>query len=222
MHMNTHPTRILLVDDHEVVRRGVRALLETQPGFEVCGEAETGREAVEMARQLTPDVVVMDVSVPGLNGFEATRQIIAGGHCRHVLMLTMHENEQVVREALEAGAQGYVLKSDAGMELVTAVSTVIQDAPFFTSRMATVAHRAYLETVEKPRRKRRTRGALTQREQEVLQLLAEGRSNKQVGETLGISVKTAETHRARVMKKLDVDSLADLVRYAIRNKVIEA
>ncbi len=220
--MNNHPTRILLVDDHEVVRRGVRALLDTQPGFIVCGEAGDGREAVESARRLLPDVVVMDVSLPKLNGFEATRQILRVGACKEILFLTMHESEEVVRQALEAGAHGYVLKSDAGRELIAAILEVREQRPFFSSRFASVAYRAFVENAAKPKRKRRTRGGLTDREHEVLQLLAEGRSNKQVGEALKISVKTAETHRARVMKKLGCESVADMVRYAVRNKIIEA
>jgi DNA-binding NarL/FixJ family response regulator len=216
------PTRIFLVDDHEVVRRGVRALLETQRGFEICGESDNGRTAIELVAQLRPDVLIMDISLPGLNGLEATRRIVAGGFCREVLILTMYDNEPLIRDALSAGAHGFVLKSDAGCELIAAINALRKQKPFFASRPAALAHRAFLAQQVRPRLRRRRRGELTPREQEVLQLLAEGRSNRQVGTLLGISVKTAETHRARVMRKLAAGSVADLVRYAIRNHIIEA
>jgi DNA-binding NarL/FixJ family response regulator len=213
-------TRILLADDHELVRRGLRTLLESQPGWEVCGEASNGRTAVEMSRRLLPDIVVMDVSMPELNGFEATRQILAKQPKVEVLALSMHESQQMVKEVLEAGARGYVLKSDAGSDLVAAVEALSRHGYFFSARLgATIKNLA--QTVAAHSRKRpKVQGALTTREREILQLLAEGCTNKLVASRLGISVKTAETHRARIMRKLKVDSVADVVRYAIRNGLI--
>jgi DNA-binding NarL/FixJ family response regulator len=211
--------RILVADDHEVVRRGVRALLEGQPGWQVCGEAVTGREAVEKAKQLVPDVVVMDIGMPDLNGLDATRQVRKDVPESEVLILTMHESEQVVREVLDAGARGYVLKSDAGRDLVTAVGTIRKHRPFFTSSVADMVLNGYLHggTPTPPA----DLGRLTVREREVVQLLAEGKSNKEVGTLLGITTKTAETHRTNIMRKLDMHSMSELVRYAIRNKMIE-
>jgi len=214
------PTRILLVDDHELVRRGLRALLETHAGWEVCGEAADGRAAVQLATSLKPHVVVMDLSMPNLNGFDATYQILDRLRNVQVLILSMHESEQLVRELLTAGVRGYILKSDAGRDLIAAVEALGRGETFFTSQLASRIHDREFKDIKR-RRTARPKGPLTPREREILQLLAEGRSNREVGAHLGISVKTAETHRARVMRKLGVDSVAELVRYAIRNGVIE-
>lgn len=214
------PTRILLVDDHEVVRRGLRALLETHAGWEVCGEAADGRAAVQLALSLQPHVVVMDLSMPNLNGFDAAHQIIERLPSVKVLILSMHESEQLVREVLAAGVRGYILKSDAGRDLIAGVEALERGETFFTSQLASRIHAKEFKDVKRRRTKRR-KGPLTPREREILQLLAEGRTNREVGTNLGISVKTAETHRARVMRKLGVDSVADLVRYAIRNGLIQ-
>jgi DNA-binding NarL/FixJ family response regulator len=211
--------RILVADDHEVVRRGVRALLEGQPGWKVCGEAVTGREAVEKAKQLVPDVVVMDIGMPDLNGLDATRQVRKDVPESEVLILTMHESEQVVREVLDAGARGYVLKSDAGRDLVTAVETIRKHRPFFTTSVADMVLNGYLHGATPAAQA--DLGRLTVREREVVQLLAEGKSNKEVGTLLGITTKTAETHRTNIMRKLDMHSMSELVRFAIRNKMIE-
>ena len=210
-------TRILLVDDHEVVRRGIRAVLEAEPEFEVCNEATDGRKAVELAQALKPDVVVMDIGLPVLNGIEATRQIRR--HCRdtRVLILSLHEAEHFAEEALAAGASGYVFKSDAAREVVAAVQATRAGKPYLTPRLAASARR--LEPRRSAKAARRV-GGLTRRELEVLQLLAEGHSNKSMGQALGISVKTAETHRARLMKKLELKSVAELVRYAIRERIV--
>jgi DNA-binding NarL/FixJ family response regulator len=214
--------RILLVDDHELVRRGLRMLLESQPGWEVCGEASDGRTAVEMSRRLLPDIVVMDLSMPELNGFEATRQILAKQPKVEVLALSMHESQQMVNEVLDAGAHGYVLKSDAGSDLVAAVEALCKHNYFFSGRLGNFAKS--LEKLAGSRGGRRPKppGALTAREREILQLLAEGCTNKLVASRLGISVKTVETHRARIMRKLKMCSVADVVRYAIRNGLILA
>lgn len=183
------PLRILIVDDHAIVRRGIRSLLESHEGWEVCGEATTGRDAVEQSRRLRPDVVVMDVSLPELNGLDATRQILKIAPDTEVLILTMHHSEELARDALKAGARGFMLKSDADQNLITAVDAL---GP-----------------------------AVTAREREIIQLVAEGQSNKEVASTLGISVKTIESHRASIMKKLRLRSVSDLVRYAIRNKIVQ-
>ena len=219
--MSTKTIRILLADDHEVVRRGLRALLETHPGWEVCGEAADGRAAVELAQKLAPDIVVMDIGMPQLNGFEATRQILERTRGIEVLVLSVHESEQLVREVIGAGARGYVLKSDAGRDLVAAVEALLRREPFFSPSVALSVRAADLKVAGSKRPSLRPPGGLTRREREVLQLLAEGRANKAVGKLLGISVKTAETHRARIMRKLGMKSLAELVRYAIRNGFIE-
>jgi DNA-binding NarL/FixJ family response regulator len=220
--MMENQVRILLADDHELVRRGLRTLLESQPGWEVCGEASDGRTAVEMSRRLKPDIVVMDVSMPELNGFEATRQILAKQPMVEVLALSMHESQQMVNEVLDAGARGYVLKSDAGSDLVAAVEALRKHSYFFSARLGASVKNLEQLVSKRSRRRPKIPGALTAREREILQLLAEGCTNKLVAARLGISVKTAETHRARIMRKLKVDSVADVVRYAIRNGLIQA
>ena len=214
--------QILLADDHEIVRRGLRTLLEAHPGLEVVGEASNGRRAVEMAKQLKPELVVLDISMPELNGLEAARRILKMAPKTEILILTMHDSEQVVREVLEAGARGYVLKSDAGRDLVAAVESLSQHKPFFTSHVSEMVLEGYL----KGRGAREESGTpdwpLTAREREIVQLLVEGKSNKEVAGAMRISVKTVETHRANIMRKLNLHSLGDLVRYAIRNGIIEA
>ncbi len=211
--------RLLVADDHEIVRRGLHALLKAQPGWEVCAEAANGREAVEKAKALKPDIVILDLAMPELNGLEATRQIRRNVPDAEVIILTMHESEQVVREVLDAGARGYILKSDAGRDLVTAVEAVSRKVPFFTSKVAAMVMEAYLNGRGGSGSEDRRR--LSPREREILQMLAEGMSSKEVAVKLGISVKSAETHRSNIMRKLDLHSVSDLVRYAIRNKIVE-
>lgn len=212
------PVRILIADDHDVVRRGVRAVLEGEREWIVCGEAGSGRDAVARAVELRPDVVVLDISMPELNGLEATRQI-RGAVPAKILILTVHESDQIVTEVLEAGADGYVLKTDAGRKLVEAIRALLQGRTFFSERVQTVATR--------PAGRRRGAAAtrdparLTARQREVLQLVTEGRSNKEIGVMLGLTTKTAETHRTQIMAKLNLHSMSELVRYAIRNRIIE-
>lgn len=208
--------RIFIADDHEVVRRGVCALLEAHPGWQICGEAVEGREAVEKATRLRPDVVILDIGMPGLNGLEAARQIRSASPLSEVLILTMHESEQVIQEVLAAGARGYVLKSDAGRDLVNAVEALSSHKTFFTSRVAEVVVQRYLGRPGE----QGDLSMLSHREREVTQLLAEGKGNKEVANILGISVRTAETHRTNIMRKLGCNSFSDLVRYAIRNSLI--
>ena len=211
------PLRILLVDDHEVVRRGLAALLEGHDGWQIVGEAADGRSAVQLARATRPDVVVMDVAMPELNGFEAAQQIREALPRTEVLILTMHDGEQLVREVIAAGARGYVLKSDAGRQLVAAVRSLGEHRPYFTSQ---IAAKVYAESQARPSRGRPPSIGLTRREREVVQLLAEGHNNREVAERLGRSVKTIETHRARVMRKVGAGSLAELVRYAVREGIV--
>jgi DNA-binding NarL/FixJ family response regulator len=212
------PVRILIADDHEVVRHGVRAVLERQAAWVVCGEASSGREAVVKAIDLQPDVVVLDITMPELNGLEATRQIRRAVSAR-VLVLTVHESDQVVTEVLDAGAHAYVLKTDAGRTLVEAIRALLDHQTFFTERVHDVADRR-MGTRRAPA-DRRPPGRLTPREREVVQLLTEGKSNKEIGVVLGITTKTAETHRAHILTKLHLHSMSELVRYAIRNRIIE-
>jgi DNA-binding NarL/FixJ family response regulator len=213
------PTRILVADDHEVVRRGVRALIEAEAGWQVCGEALTGRDAVDKAKQLAPDVIILDIGMPELNGLDAARQIRWEAPTTEILILTMHESEQLIREVFTAGARGYVLKSDAGRDLVTAVHALVQHKPFFASAAAQVVLDAYLKEAQGGADQ--TTSSLTMRQREIIQLLAEGKTNKEVATILQISVKTAETHRTNIMRKLDLHSVSDLVRYAIRNRIVE-
>jgi DNA-binding NarL/FixJ family response regulator len=214
--------RILVVDDHAVVRRGVRALLEGHPGWEVCGEAGTGREAVEQASRLKPDIVVLDLSLPELNGLEATRQILRELPRTEVLVLTMHHSEELAQQVLQAGARGYVLKSDAGESLIAAVETLVRREPFLTPRLTELVLERYVHGAGGRERDTGAGIVLTPREREIVLLVAEGRSSKKVAAALGISVKTVETHRTNVMRKLRLRSVGELVRYAIRNGLVEA
>jgi len=213
--------RVLFADDHFVVRQGLRDLLESEPRCQVLGEALTGREVVRKAIELKPDVVILDVSMPELNGIEATRQIRSAVPQSKVLVLTMHDSEHLVRELLQAGAMGYLLKTDAARDLVLAVESVHQGRPFFTSPVARMVLQGYLNS-RPPVTDSGVHGPLTPREREVVQLLAEGRSNKEIAASLGISVKTAETHRANIMRALNLRSICDLVHYAVREDIIEA
>ncbi len=211
--------RILVADDHELVRRGIRVLLENHPGWEVSAEAKDGREAVERANELKPDLVLMDIGMPNLNGIDAARQILANSPATHILILTMHYSQQVVQEALAVGARGFLLKSDAGRDLITAVEAVQHNRTFFTSQATEVVVDGYLNPERKEEQPLRNR--LTPRERQVVQLLAEGKTSKEVAVALNLSVKTAETHRTNIMRKLDLHSVADLTLYALRNGIAQ-
>jgi DNA-binding NarL/FixJ family response regulator len=207
-------TRILLADDHQVVRKGVRKTLEEYSEWQVCGEAADGREAVKLALELKPDIVVLDLTMPELNGIEATRKIKKSLPQTEVLIFTMHKSEEMILSAFEAGARGFVLKSRDELELVEAIESVTRHQPFFN----TAVSEALLDNLLRPSMRD---SILTDREREVVQLLAEGKSNKEVAVALDISVKTVEAHRATIMHKLEINSIAELVRYAIRNHLIE-
>lgn len=207
------PLRILIADDHEVVREGARALIEHEPGWQVCGVAVNGREAVDAVTKLKPDVLVLDLAMPELDGLEALRQIRRASPNTEVVIFSAHHSEQLIKQLFEAGAKSYIQKSDAGRYLVTAIKTLAEHKPYFTPKISNVlfAKFSWVRAHE-----------LTPREKEIVRLLADGSSNKEIALALGISIRTAETHRANLMHKLGVDSLASLVRYAIRNHIIEA
>jgi DNA-binding NarL/FixJ family response regulator len=212
------PARIIIADDHELVRRGLTTTLAEVQGWSIVAQAANGRQAAELVVTHKPDVAILDLSMPELNGLDATRLILAAEPQTRVLILTAHESEQLIREVLSAGAQGYVLKSDAGRILVSAVAALLDGRTFFTSRVAQLVLEGYLRNASKAPAAMPT---LSAREREIVQLLAEGRSNKEVAQLLDISVKTAETHRSNIMRKMAFDSLADLIRYAVRNKIID-
>jgi DNA-binding NarL/FixJ family response regulator len=214
--------RILIADDHELVRRGLSSLLQAHEGWEICGEASDGREAVEKAKLLKPDFVIVDIGMPNLNGLAATRQLAQFDPNFKIIVLTITDSDHVIREALNAGARGFVLKSDAARDLVSAIEALQRGQMFFTPRVNEMVLAGFLDkgTVA-------ARGAppkfptLTPREREVIQLLAEGKSSKEVASLLNLSTKTAETHRSNIMRKLGFHSIRDLVLYAVKNNIIQ-
>jgi DNA-binding NarL/FixJ family response regulator len=213
------PIRVLIADDHVFVRQGLRAVLATHPGyFEICAEAATGLDAVQKARESKPDVAVIDVSMPGLNGLEATRMIVKDVPKAEVLILTMHESEQLIEGVLNAGARGYLLKTDVARDLPLAIESLYKQRPFFSSKIARGVLDGYLKASAG---KGTGNFSLTPAERRIVQLLAEGKSNKEVANAHGISVKTVETHRANIMRKLGMRSMSDLVHYAVRNEIIQ-
>jgi len=215
--------RILVADDHEIIRRGLRAVLEAQSDWEVTDEASTGLEAVMKAERYKPDVVLMDISMPELNGLEAARRIRRSLPTVEVLFLTMHESEQMIREGIEAGGRGFLLKSDAGNELVPAVKSVCHHQPYFSPDIRALGFSfADGRTLPKGCKLRGQLGTLTSRERQVVQLLGEGKSTKDIAIALQITLKTAATHRTNILRKLELHSIADLVRYAIRNGIVQA
>jgi DNA-binding NarL/FixJ family response regulator len=217
----TLPLRILIADDHDVMREGTRAVIERQPGWEVCGTAATGREAVAHTLRLVPDIVIMDMSMPDLNGLDAAVQIKRRLPLTEILMFTAHETDDLIREVFEIGVKSFILKSEAHHFLVDAIESLSRHKPFFTSSVSEILFSNILNRAEGNRDVNEPGRRVSPREREVVQLLAEGKSNKEVAEALGVSVRTAETHRASILRKLNLDSMASLVRYAIRNKIIE-
>jgi DNA-binding NarL/FixJ family response regulator len=216
--------RLLIADDHDVVRMGVRMLLEEQPGWEVVGEASDGRAAVEKAKLAQPDVTILDLNMPELNGLEAAREILRSVPTK-VLILTMCDSDALIQKTLEAGVQGYLLKTDAGRDLVSAVDALSRDKTFFTPKVSQMVLEGYLRRPSKENwdgSNGKNGLRLTARQDQILQLLAEGKTSRGVAVALNISVKTAETHRANIMRRLDCHSVIELVRYAIRNHIIAA
>ena len=213
--------RILIADDHDLMRRGLKSLLESHPGWTICAEAQTGREAVEKAKQLRPEIAVLDITMPELNGIEAARKIQKASPNTEILILSVHYSDQLVRDVVGAGGRGYIVKSDSDRDLVAAVEALAKHRPFFTP-LATEAMLTGLNSassgLEKPEP---TEDRLTSREREILQLLSEGKSSKEVASVLDLSVKTAETHRSNIMRKLKIHNVTELVRYAVRNRIIE-
>jgi DNA-binding NarL/FixJ family response regulator len=213
----------MIADDHDLVLRGLKTLLETHPGWKVCAEARNGREAVTMAETVKPDIAIMDVSMPDLNGIEAVRRIKKVSPHTELLVLSMHQTDQLIREIIEAGAKGYIVKSDSDRSLISAVEALEVHKPFFTSSATEIMlgslrnSSGVVSDISKTIRDR-----LTPREREIVQLLSEGKSSKEVAVVLGISVKTSETHRANIMRKLEIHSVSQLVRYAVRNQIVEA
>jgi DNA-binding NarL/FixJ family response regulator len=214
--------RILIADDHGLVRRGARAVLNARPGWKVVGEAVDGREAVEKAIKLKPEVAIVDIGMPELDGIEVVRQVRAAVPDVKVLVLTMHESDQMVRRALDAGAHGYLLKSDLTDCLPRAVEAIAEGERFLTHEVSEIVLQGFLKKTSPHPRGGQAGARITPRETEIIRLLAEGKSNKEVAVLLGIAVRTVETHRAKIMLKLGLHSLAELIHYALRNEIIPA
>jgi DNA-binding NarL/FixJ family response regulator len=213
--------RILLADDHALMRRGIRDLLTSEPEFEIIGEAGDGREAVRLAEQLKPDVMIMDLAMPELNGLDAIRHIRKDAPEIELLVFSMHDSEELIREVFAAGARGYVLKSDVALYLIEAVKSLARHKPFFTPQISEAILNSLVSTATPGHVEPTRPGPLSAREREILQLLAENKSNKDIAKALGISVRTVETHRRSVMQKLDANSIVELVHYAIRNGIVQ-
>lgn len=213
---------ILIADDHELIRDGIKSRLEKQPGWKVCAEARDGRQAVEMALQFNPDVVVMDIGMPELRGVEATRQIRKASPGTEVLILTFQHSEALIREALQAGALGFILKTEAARLIIVAIESLLDHKPFLGAGISRQVLGGFLNPKRADEPDEGGHNRLTAREREIVQLLAEARTSKETASRLGVSVKTVEAHRANVMRKLDLHSVAELVRFAVRNNIIEA
>ena len=211
--------KVLLADDHVVMRTGLRVLLERQANLEVVGEAANGRETIELAASLKPDVVVMDVGMPSLNGIEATKAIVTQRPATAVIVLSMHADESYVMRALKAGARAYLLKDSAAADLISAIEAVSQGKSFFSPKVSRILAEDYIRVL-KQKGAVDTYDLLTSREQEILQLLAEGKANKEVASTLNISPYTVETHRGHILQKLNLHNPAELILYAVRKQII--
>ncbi|MBS1852897.1 MAG: response regulator transcription factor [Acidobacteria bacterium] len=213
--------RILVADDHEIVRRGIVALLSNRSDWEVCAECSNGTQAVKQTEELRPDVAILDVGMPLLNGLEATRQILRNSPDVRILVLTVTDSDQMAGAVLEAGARGFLLKSDAARDLVTAVEALQNHRTYFTARVADMVLSNYRARNGAPETVAERVPSLTPREREVVQLVAEGKSTKEVATHLNLSVKTAETHRSNIMRKLGIHSVSELVLYAVRNNIVQ-
>ncbi|MDQ6699609.1 MAG: response regulator transcription factor [Acidobacteriota bacterium] len=213
-------TRILLADDHGIVRQGLRAVLAREPSLEVIGESSDGREAVRLAEALQPNIVIMDISMPQLNGLEAAKQIVKASPRTHIIILSMHSDETYLIRALQAGVKGYLLKESAEEDLIRAVRMVAQGKTFFSPAVTNALLADYMRDMQQ-RNLRDSYDLLTEREREVLQLLAEGKSNKEAASVLDVSTNTVETHRTNLMQKLGLHNTAEIVLYAVRKKIIQ-
>ena len=209
--------RILIADDHEIVRQGIRAIIESHPGWEVCAEATDGRETLQMVNECNPDLIALDIGMPNLNGLDAARLILHENPKAKILFLTVYDTDSAAKTAMQIGAKGLILKSDAGKELIGAIETIQRNAIYFSSKMS----HAGLGSDLRGSRRSLDKATLTPRESEVIKLLAEGKSTKDVAAILGLSVKTAETHRSNIMGKLGLHSVSELVLYAVRNNIVQ-
>jgi DNA-binding NarL/FixJ family response regulator len=210
---------ILLADDHAIMRRGLRGLLETHEDWQVCGEAGDGRQAVELSVTLKPEIVVLDVSMPELHGLEAARQIHAAVPGTEIVIFTMHESEELIRQALSSGVRAVVVKSDVEGHLIAAVESVLRHDVYFSPKVSETLRNVLMRTSEEGV-SALTSDKLSEREREVTRLLAEGKNNKEVATALALSVRTVETHRANIMRKLELNSIVGLVHYAVRHQLI--
>jgi DNA-binding NarL/FixJ family response regulator len=213
--------RILIADDHDFMRRGIRSLVESHPAWKVCGEARTGNEAVAKAQNLKPDIVILDIAMPGLNGLEAAGQIRKSSSKTEILILSVHHTDQLIQEIVKAGIRAYILKSDAERDLELGIEALARHKPFFTARATDVILK-YMRPSKSSNTRVVTESPLTSREREILVLVAEGKISNKIAAELGIVLKTVEAHRASLMRKLGLNGLTDLVRYALRNGIIEA
>jgi DNA-binding NarL/FixJ family response regulator len=214
--------RILVADDHDLIRRGLKALLESHHGWEICGEAHTGSEAVGKAQELKPDIAILDIGMPDLNGLETARKIRKASPRTEILVLSVHYSDQLIRETVETGVRGYIVKSDSDRDLVRAVEALANHKPFFTPRatevMASTVNVTASSLAYNPEG---AKDRLASREREVVRLLCEGKTSKEVAQHHGITVRTVETHRANITRKLEIHSVTELVRYAVRNHMVE-
>jgi DNA-binding NarL/FixJ family response regulator len=218
LHMNT--IKVLIADDHDLMRRGIKSIIDTKKGWEICGEAQTGVQAVAKAKELKPDIAILDITMPELNGLEAAKRIQKVSEKTEILMLSMHYSDQLIRDVIEAGIRGYIVKSDSDRDLSIALDNLANHKPFFAPRVTEVILNSSSGSISP--RTEGPRSRITTREREIIQLLSEGKSSKEVAALLNISVKTAETHRANIMRKLQMHTVSELVRYAVRNRIIEA
>ena len=216
-----NPLRILIADDHDLMRRGIKTLLESHAGWEVCGEATTGVEAFAKSKELKPDIVVLDISMPELNGPEVARKILKESPKAEILILSVHYSDQLIREIVEAGARAYVLKSDSDRDLVMAVEALARHKPFFTAHATEMILNKFKTGGPVKEVPELVNNRVTSREREIIKLIVEGKRNNEVASVLGISVKTVETHRANVMRKLELHNVSELTRYAVRNQIVE-
>jgi DNA-binding NarL/FixJ family response regulator len=214
--MSTPVRRILIADDHDAIRRGVRILIETRPNFRVVAEASTGRDALQVARETQPDIAIIDYSMPGLNGLDLTHALKSELPRLEIMIYTMHEREELIMSVLRAGARAFVLKSDSDQHLFAALDALSIRRPYFSGSVSETLLEQFLRSKDEP-----SSTALSHREREVVQLISEGKINKQVAEILNISIKTVETHRSAAMHKLKLRTTADLVRYAVRNNIVQ-